>query len=224
MRIGYIVFILIVSCGPPHSDPQVVVDFSKEKAEIIFARPADNGQFCFYSNSVEKELLPPLFKDRERVIAKEKQKNPEANYELVRTKFEVDFSKVSEGSTLLTERTISSRDLISPLISSSKWTNIASKTALIPLNFPLVVGCGVGFFLPAAGWFLVACVPIAASITFSFIASIKAEMEGARKRGSLMSPFIYSNDPSLLQELRKIFQWLESENSTECPKQPRIES
>lgn len=215
-----VIFILIVSCGEPHGKPQVVADFNGEQAEIIFARKASNGQYCFYANTVEKELLSkglPLLKDQAS-----EQDGDQSSFTKLEEK-QVDFSKISEGSTLLTERSVSSNDLKYPLTGSTKWSNIMTKTSYIPYNIPLSFGCFAGLVLLSTpvGWLAVSCVPLIASYAMSLRAGVKALAEGRRKLNAAVRLEVY-RDPLLLQELRKIFQWLESENSIECPAQPRI--
>ena len=212
MRFGYIIFILIVGCGEPRGDPQVVVDLSKEKAEVIFAGEAKNGHYCFYTNSVDKEVLSLFSTDGQ---------TDQSSFSELGGKKKLDYSKVSEGSALLTERSISSKDLHSPLAGSSKWSNIAGNASVFPYRIPLATICMISFFSGSLVWIGVGCLPSLASFVVSYRAVWKAKAEGQRKLGSLLSSNIYNN-PLLVSELRKIFQWLESENSIICPEQPRI--
>ena len=223
MRVGYIIFcILTVSCGEPDSKPQVVADLSKEKAEIIFAREAGNGQYCVYANSVDKKLLPTPWGELVNQQEAGEQTNQATPNEL-RVKGKLDFSKVAEGSTLLTERSVSSKDLYYPLVGNSKHSNIASKASYLPYVGPFVLACMLSPFFPAA-YFV--CTPFLLSVlVVAYIVPIRAKKaaakEGQNKLNALLLTDVY-NWPSLLPELRKIFRWLESENSIECPSQPRI--
>lgn len=224
MRVGYIVFILMVSCGEPNSKPQVVADLGKEKAEIIFAREAGNGQYCVYANSVDKKLLPTPWGGVVNQQQETEEKTNQSPYSELKVKDKLDFSKIAEGSTLLTERSVSSKDLYFPLVGNSKHSNIASKASYLPYVGPLVVACVLSspFFLPA---YLV-CAPFLLSVlVVGYVVPIRARKaaakEGQDKLDALLLTDVY-NWPSLLPELRKIFRWLESENSAECPNQPRI--
>lgn len=212
MRFGYTVFILTVGCGEPRGDPQVVVDLSKEKAEVIFASEAGNGHYCFYGNSVDKELMSPFLADG--------QTDQPPSSELMGKK-KLDYSKVAEGSTLLTERSISDKDLHSPLAGSTTWSNIAGNAAAFPYRIPLATVCMVSFLSGSLLWIGVGCLPSLASFLISYRAIRKARAEGHRKLGSLLSSYVYIN-PLLLSELHKVFQWIESENSVVCPERPRI--
>lgn len=220
MRIGCI-FLLIVGCGEPHSEPQVVADFSKEKVELIFARKTDNKQFCFYANNVDAEL----------VFAGDGQTaDNHTDNELLPTKStntpKVDYSKIAEGSTLLTERSVSSKDLFRPLVGNSKWHNIYAKSSQRPYYHLLSIPClATTIFVPNPVLSL-SCIPfVIYAITPSVIrgyARKKVLAEGHGKLQASLSSSIHDN-PLLLSELRKIFRWLESENSVACPTQPRIE-
>lgn len=212
MRFG--VFILMVGCGEPRGEPQVVVDLSKEKAEVIFAGEAGNGHYCFYANSVDKGEMSSFLTGSHSQTA-------QPLFSELGGKKKLDFSKVAEGSTLLTERSISSRDLHSPLAGSSKWSNIAGNASVFPYSIPLATVCMLSWFSGSLVWIGVGCLPSLTSFFINYRAVRKAKAEGRRKLGSLLSPYVYNN-PLLLSELGKIFQWLESENSVVCPKQPRI--